>query len=615
MINKVLNDRYEIIELIGRGGMAYVYKAKDLKLNRFVAVKVLREEYTENEQFVKKFDRESQAAAGLSHPNIVSVYDVGVQGNIYYIIMEYVDGITLKQYLDKKGYLDYKETTHFIIEIAKALKCAHEHKIIHRDIKPHNILLTKNLVPKVADFGIARAITSSTITMTNQTMGSVHYISPEQARGGFVDERSDIYSLGIMYYELLTGQLPFDEENTVSIAIKHIQDQLNPPKNLVEEIPQSVNDVVVKMTNKKPEDRYQNCDELIEDLEKIMENPNALVAGNADNLLSNDETQIIGGDSLFKIEPTTSIPGGLLEENDNEDLEEELDASRKKRRNRILIAVISIIAALAIVVVAVNAFSNQRVTVPDLRGRTQEEAQQELESLGLTLEVEGQVYSNDVPAGQIAEQNPENGTELREGQTVKVKISQGAETVTVPDVIGMTENEAVKALESAGLASGGIQREYSNKEKGTVYDVDPGEGEQVTAGTQVVLYVSNGPEPVQQVSVPNVIGQTLENAQAALTSAGLTVGNISYNSSSQYPSGSVIYQSQDGGKSVDEGTSIDLVISTGPQSTPSDSTGNNSDNSGSDSNTGSSSGDNTGGSSGSGSGGDSSNNDSDNSDD
>ena len=223
MIGKILNDRYKIIELIGRGGMAYVYKAQDMKLNRYVAVKILREEYTENEQFIKKFDRESQAAAGLSDPNIVSVYDVGVDNDVYFIVMEYVDGITLKQYLTQKGSLDYEEATNFIIDIAEALKCAHDHGIIHRDIKPQNIMLTSDLTPKVTDFGIARAISSATITMTNQTMGSVHYISPEQARGGFVDARSDLYSLGIMYYELLTGELPFDDDNSVSIAIKHIQ--------------------------------------------------------------------------------------------------------------------------------------------------------------------------------------------------------------------------------------------------------------------------------------------------------------------------------------------------------------------------------------------------------
>ena len=307
MIGRLLNGRYEIIELIGRGGMAYVYKAKDLKLNRFVAVKVLRDEYTENEQFIKKFDRESQAAAGLTHPNIVSVYDVGVDDDVYFIIMEYVDGITLKQYLDKKGVLDYEEATNFIIDVAEALKCAHEHKIIHRDIKPHNILLTRDLVPKVTDFGIARAVTSSTVTMTNQTMGSVHYISPEQARGGFVDERSDLYSLGIMYYELVTGELPFDEESTVTIAIKHIREEIVPPKEINPNIPDSVNAVILKLTQKKPEERYQNVDELVADLDRLMMDAEAAVgmasgmrASNTDELFND-----LGDDGLFKVEPAT----------------------------------------------------------------------------------------------------------------------------------------------------------------------------------------------------------------------------------------------------------------------------------------------------------------------
>lgn len=567
MINKVLNSRYEIIELIGRGGMAYVYKAKDLKLNRFVAVKVLREEYTENEQFIKKFDRESQAAAGLSHPNIVSVYDVGVEGDIYYIIMEYVDGITLKQYLDKHGYLDYKEATRFIIDVATALKCAHDHKIIHRDIKPHNILLTQNKVPKVADFGIARAITSSTVTMTNQTMGSVHYISPEQARGGFVDERSDLYSLGIMYYELLTGHLPFDEESTVAIAIKHIQDQLNPPKNLVEEIPQSVNDVVVKLTNKKPEDRYQSCEELIDDLEKIMQNPNGLVVGTKENSLMEDTTQVIGGDSLFKIEPTTSIPGELLEDHENEDLEEELDASRKKSRKKIFLGIAAAAVIVVILFFAVNAMGPKKVIIPDLKGMTQEEAQQTLDSLELKLEIEGEVYSSDVEAGKIAEQNPSKNTEVEKGKSIKVKLSKGPETVVVPDLIGKTEKEAIAALEQAKLTFGEAKREYrSDVTEGTVYDVDPGPGNEVTAGTKVVLYVSKGRD---LVDVPDVRGLSESEARAKIENAGLSVGTVTNAENNDYPSGQVCSQSVSSGTQTDRGTEINLVISTGkPQPTP-----------------------------------------------
>ena len=565
MISKVLNNRYEIIELIGRGGMAYVYKAKDRKLNRYVAVKVLREEYTENEQFIKKFDRESQAAAGLSHPNIVSVYDVGVEGDIYYIIMEYVDGITLKQYLNKKGHLDYKEATRFIIDVAAALKCAHEHKIIHRDIKPHNILLTRDLVPKVADFGIARAITSSTVTMTNQTMGSVHYNSPEQARGGSVDERSDLYSLGIMYYELLTGQLPFDEENTVTIAIKHIQEELVPPKEILPDIPASVNDIVVKLTHKKPEDRYQNMDELIDDLEKIMVDANAAVGDNGSTV--SDETQIIGDEGLFKIEPVT----GPIESGYHEDDEEEDDlaqAQRKKKKKIIAFSIAGGILAIILIVILMNTLTTKAVMVPNVKNMTQEQATQELEKAGLKLEVENQVYSSDVESGKIVSQNPEEGREMKKGQTVKVTVSKGTQNVTVPKVIGLSEAEATAAIDKLKLVKN-VKREYnSDVATGIVYSVDPGEGVSVAEGTSITLYVSKGQD---LVTVPGIVGLSESAAEAQIEDSGLSVGRVTTSESDTVSAGLVISQSPTEGTQTERGTSINFVVSSGkptPSPTP-----------------------------------------------
>lgn len=569
MISKVLNNRYEIIELIGRGGMAYVYKAKDRKLNRYVAVKVLREEYTENEQFIKKFDRESQAAAGLSHPNIVSVYDVGVEGDIYYIIMEYVDGITLKQYLNKKGHLDYKEATRFIIDVAAALKCAHEHKIIHRDIKPHNILLTRDLVPKVADFGIARAITSSTVTMTNQTMGSVHYISPEQARGGFVDERSDLYSLGIMYYELLTGQLPFDEENTVTIAIKHIQEELVPPKEIMPDIPASVNDIVVKLTHKKPEDRYQNMDELIDDLEKIMVDANAAVGDNGAAV--SDETQIIGDEGLFKIEPVTGPIESGYHEDDEEEEDDLVQAQRKKKKKIIAFSIAGGILAIILIVILVNTLTTKAVMVPNVKNMTQEQATQELEKAGLKLEVENQVYSSDVESGKIVSQNPEEGREMKKGQTVKVTVSKGTQNVTVPKVIGLSEAEATAAIDKLKLVKN-VKREYnSDVATGIVYSVDPGEGVSVAEGTSITLYVSKGQD---LVTVPGIVGMSESAAEAQIEDSGLSVGRVTTSESDTVSAGLVISQSPTEGTQTERGTSINFVVSSGkptpsPSPTPS----------------------------------------------
>ncbi|KAF5076690.1 Serine/threonine-protein kinase PrkC [anaerobic digester metagenome] len=564
MLSRTLGKRYEIVELIGRGGMAYVYKARDLKLNRYVAVKVLREEYTENEQFIKKFDRESQAVACLSHPNIVGVYDVGVQDNIYYIIMEYVDGITLKQYLMRKGRLDYTEATRFVMDISNALRCAHENKIIHRDIKPHNILLTRDLVPKVADFGIARAITSSTVTMTNQTMGSVHYISPEQAKGGFVDERSDLYSLGILYYELLTGKLPFDEENTVTIAIKHIQEEIVPPKLLEPKIPERVNQIVVKLTQKKPDERYQNTDELMEDLESVLENM-SFGAGDG-NHLGND-THIIR-EGLFHVENTGSHATVQPEEEDDDDYYYETPketAARKKKRKIILISVFAAVAIIAMGVMAFAFFSGKTVEVPDIKGKTTDEAKTALEKLDLVLEVEKEVYNADVEAGLIITQNPESGKELQSGKTVKVTVSKGVKTGTIPSVIGLSETEAVKAIEAANFVVGEIKREYnSNYNAEIVFQMNPNGNTTANEGTKVTIYVSKGED---LVTVPSVVGQTEADAKSTITNAGLTVGTITHETSTDYAKGMVMKQSPTDGNQVSKGSEIAIVVSSGKVST------------------------------------------------
>lgn len=565
MLSRTLGKRYEIVELIGRGGMAYVYKARDLKLNRYVAVKVLREEYTENEQFIKKFDRESQAVACLSHPNIVGVYDVGVQDNIYYIIMEYVDGITLKQYLMRKGRLDYTEATRFVMDISNALRCAHENKIIHRDIKPHNILLTRDLVPKVADFGIARAITSSTVTMTNQTMGSVHYISPEQAKGGFVDERSDLYSLGILYYELLTGKLPFDEENTVTIAIKHIQEEIVPPKMLEPKIPERVNQIVIKLTQKKPDERYQNTDELMEDLEAVLEN-SSFGAGEG-NHLGND-THIMR-EGLFHVENTGSHATVHPEEDEDDDEyyyeTPKETAARKKKRKIILIAVFAAVAVVAMGIMAYAFFSGKTVEVPDIKGKTTAEAKTTLEKLDLVLEVEKEVYNADVAAGLIITQNPESGKELQSGKTVKVTVSKGVKTGTIPSVIGMSEADAVKAIEAANFVVGEIKREYnSNYNADIVFQMNPNGATTANEGTKVTIYVSKGED---LITVPSVVGQTETDAKSTIKNAGLTVGTVTNEASTDYAKGMVIRQSPTDGNQVAKGSDVAIVVSSGKIST------------------------------------------------
>lgn len=538
MIGKILNNRYKIIELIGRGGMAYVYKAQDLKLNRYVAVKILREEYTENEQFIKKFDRESQAAAGLADPNIVSVYDVGVDGDVYFIVMEYVDGITLKQYLTQKGRLDYEEATNFIIDIAEALKCAHEHGIIHRDIKPQNIMLTSDLTPKVTDFGIARAINSATITMTNQTMGSVHYISPEQARGGFVDARSDLYSLGIMYYELLTGELPFDDDNSVSIAIKHIQEDITPPDQINPSIPQSVSDVVVRLCQKKPEDRYQSCDELIEDLDQIMLDASVSPVGETASTAD-----------LFKEEePSTNDVTGIN------------DLRQKKKRRRIAL-IIALIAAAAVGIVA-YAMTRQRVTVPDLTGMTESQATTACQQLGLTLEVSKHAYSDSIGKGKIMAQTPKANSQVVKGRAIRVTISRGKSTTTVPSVVGLSESAAVTKIEDAGLTVSEIKREYNDSyDSGVVYAVSPNTGSSIEKNGKVVLYVSKGQNTA---SVPGIVGLTQSDAESRIKANGFAVGSVTQQNSDSYAKGVVMSQSPSEGSSTTKGASISFVVSSGP---------------------------------------------------
>ncbi len=564
MIGKVLNNRYQIIELIGRGGMAYVYKARDLKLNRFVAVKILREEYTENEQFIRKFDRESQAAAGLSHANIVSVYDVGVDGDVYFIVMEYVNGITLKQYLDRKGHLDYEEATNFIIEVAEALSCAHANHIIHRDIKPQNIMLTADNVPKVTDFGIARAITSSTITMTNQTMGSVHYISPEQARGGFVDERSDLYSLGIMYYELLTGVLPFDEESSVSIAIKHIQEQMTPPVKINPDIPMSINNVVMRLCAKKPEDRYQSCEDLVDDLDQIMTDvtidPNA-PTGARNGMV--DNRHILDEKSLFKVEKGSKP----TDEENQEDKLAESQRQKKKRRAIIIGVIVGIIVIIA-AVLAVNALvGGKSVIVPDVSNMTEDQARQAAEAVGLEVQIEKQVNDNKVEAGRVVSQDPAAGTESRSGRVLRITLSKGTNMVNVPSVIGLSENEAIQTVEQAKLSVSEIRREYNDSyETGVVFNVSPAQQSQVNEGSTVVLYVSKGRNTA---GVPSIVGLTDDVAQKQIVSAGFVVGTISEQYSDQYAKGLVMSQSPSGGTQTERGTTINYVISSGPQPVPS----------------------------------------------
>ena len=485
-------DRYEIIGKIGAGGMSDVYKAKDLTLGRFVAIKVLKPEFSEDLNFVTKFRTEAQSAAGLEHPNIVNIYDVGSEKGMHYIVMEYVEGITLKTYIEKKGQLSFKEAVSIAIQVGRGIEAAHSKGIIHRDIKPQNIIISTEGKVKVTDFGIARAASSNTIS--SDVMGSVHYSSPEQARNGFVDGKSDIYSLGIVMYEMVTGRVPFDGDTTVAVAIQHLQEEIVPPSAYAPNLPISMEKIILKCTQKNPDRRYESMTALLTDLRKALVSPNEdfVVMVPATN---QDKTRIIGEDDLKQIKEEAdslylkadqAVHARAEEMNrydededdaedvDDDELDDEDDGDLNPKMEK-AITIMGIVAAVVIViiiiVIVVNLFGGIKskkqsdtetsrtettqtesqnadtVTVPDFRGTTYADAQTEAEKKGLKLENKGEVSSDDYDEGEIANQDPESGKEVEEGTTIGVVISNGKGSVEVPSVTGDSEDDAVSALE------------------------------------------------------------------------------------------------------------------------------------------------------------------------
>jgi len=414
MGNRLLSGRYELLEKIGEGGMAVVYKAKDKLLNRFIAVKILRPEFTKDASFVENFKRESQSAAGLSHPNIVGVYDVGKEGNINYIVMELVEGKTLSEVITEEAPMDYKKVIGITKQLASALKLAHSNNIIHRDVKPHNILITNEGVAKLADFGIAKAVNDATLSTNNSIIGSVHYFSPEQARGNYVDERSDIYSLGIVMYEMLTGKVPFDADNPVSIALKHINDEIEAPTQLVEGIPPALERTVLKATDKYQTNRYKSADELIEELDNI--EFVTRVVGNSVFLAASE-----------KVEQSRNNTEEEVEEGSKEETKRKKSLSNfgegKKKRNIIIAVVVAIcLIPIGYLVTTMLVEANSLVLVPDLTNLSYDEAKTELESLGLEIETGDEMYSSDVEEGKIAGHDPKSGEEVKKGMMITVNI-------------------------------------------------------------------------------------------------------------------------------------------------------------------------------------------------
>ena len=617
----ILGDRYEILEKIGTGGMAEVFKGKDHKLNRYVAVKVLKEEFRDNDGFVKKFKEEAQAAAGLAHPNIVNVYDVGDENGIYYIVMELVEGITLKNYIERKGRLTIKEATSIAIQVSAGLEVAHNNHIVHRDIKPQNIIISREGKVKVTDFGIAKATTSQ--TTTSSAMGSVHYASPEQARGGYVDHRSDIYSLGIVMYEMVTGRVPFDGETAVTVAVKHLQEQMVPPSKYCPEIPYSLEQIIKKCTEKSPDRRYQDIGDLMADLKQSLVDPN----GDFVQMVDLDEqakTVIMTKGTTSKVKESRRVNLSKDEDEDEDDEEEDEDSEDDEDDEELsptverAMTIAGVVLAVIIVIIMLLLFSKvlgigkksntdtsdsqqteqsadeeddsssasqgNTVNMPSLLGKTYAEARTVLEELGLKIERGESEKSNQYSAGQIIAQSEESGNSVKVGTTVTVTLAAAGSTassdgtsstgsttssttttttnskVKVPPVVGKDENAAKSAITAAGLTVGTVSEASSDTvESGLVISQSPSANSETESNGKVNIVLSSGPN---KKKVTDVIGHESSRAQSELAGDGFKV-EVKETYSDDMRAGLVVSTSPDRGTYVQPGSTVTITVSKG----------------------------------------------------
>lgn len=598
-----LGNRYQVLSKIGAGGMADVYRGKDTMLNRYVAIKVLKKEYREDDNFVRKFRSEAQAAAGLLNPNIVNVYDVGEDRGLYYMVMELVEGITLKEYIARKGRLSHKEVISIAIQMCTGIGAAHAANIIHRDIKPQNIIVSRDGKVKVTDFGIAKATTSNTIS--SNAMGSVHYSSPEQARGGFSDAKSDIYSIGITLFEMATGQVPFDGDSTVSVAIKHLQEEITPPSEFVPDIPYSLEQIILKCTQKNGERRYANTSALIQDLKRSLVDPDGDFVvipplGNADTVIitddelddirssySDDDDDDYGYDDYDDDDYDDDDYDDDYGYDDDDDEYADRGSRKRKGSEEVNPRMNKVMKVLTIVVVVIVVFiliftigkaagifkgfgsgtevveTSDKVKVPNVVGKTEAEAKKILNDKKLGFKVKSREESKKYEEGLVSKQSIEAGEKVKKNTTIEVVISSKliGEQIVVPDVAGMDEAQAQKKLEDEGLKVGTSEAVFSDQyAEGEVIGTTPAAGSKVTEETEIIMKVSKGTE---RKAVPDVLGKNDADAQAAIQSAGLSVGTVTYEYDNDVAEGKVVSQSPSGGKKVDAGTSINLVVSRG----------------------------------------------------
>ncbi|MBO5303074.1 MAG: Stk1 family PASTA domain-containing Ser/Thr kinase [Lachnospiraceae bacterium] len=608
-------DRYEIIEKIGAGGMSDVYKARDHILGRFVAIKVLKQEFSEDVNFVTKFRTEAQSAAGLEHPNIVNIYDVGSEAGMHFIVMEYVEGVTLKTYIEKKMQLTYKEAVSIAIQVGRGIEAAHAKNIIHRDIKPQNILISTEGKAKVTDFGIARAVSNNTISA--DVMGSVHYSSPEQARNGFVDGKSDIYSLGIVMYEMVTGRVPFDGDTTVAVAIQHLQEEMVAPSAYAPDLPVSLEKIILKCTQKSPDRRYKVISDLLVDLKQVLISPNEdfvtmIPSGSQNKTRVINESEVKAIHEARRVAPKQEErrvkpqPQPIYDEPEEDEDEEDNDGFLNPAVEKAA-TIGGIIAAFIIIGIIIYFVGNvlgifgakkpdttvkdndtevvqteqikedtkkdvintekekiEQVTMIKVTGLTFEEAKTQLNAIGLGIKEIGTQNSNEYEEGLIMSQDVAEGMQVDKNTTINVYISSGEGTISIPNVVGYDNEAALNTLADQGFTA---ERTYAYSDtvaSGMVISQNPTGGTEAKKGTVVTLTVSQGKEAV---SVPDVYNKTQEEATNALTAAGLTVTSTTTDYSDTVEAGKVISQSIAAGKYVDAGSNISLVISMGKKTT------------------------------------------------
>ncbi len=562
MLGKVLNDRYKLIKRLGKGGMALVFEAHDLLLDRQVAIKMLRPEYVSDKDFIKKFRHEAKAVARISHPNVVSIFDIAKDNNYHYLVMENIKGPNLKDIIKKRGKLSLIESLDIANQICSALIVAHDNNIVHCDIKPHNILITEDKQVKVTDFGIARAITSTTITSTDTIIGSAHYFSPEQAKGGDIKTHSDLYSVGIVLYEMLTGQVPFTGDSPITVALKHIQEKPEKPSLLNPRIPEEIDNIVLKALAKDPEKRFKNAARMKQQLTSALKN--------LQNQKKKEKSIVVSEDDDTKIMKKSEIisrkkSSGKKRENHVYKKTDKAKSTTKKRLKWIGITVVILIAIILMMTYIYNKYTNVPIVeVPDLIGMDIEEARAETAQVGLEIEKQNEgVFNSQFAKGKIISQFPGSGEKVRQTRKITVTISKGPQIITVPEVTNKHLREVEVLLSNQNIDIGEIEYEYNSQiTDNVVISQSPAAGEKIEAESKINLLVSKGPAP-RMVKVPNIIGFDREEAIEKLLDSNLKTGDIKEKMTTRFKKGQVASQQYAPGESIPENDSVDLTISSG----------------------------------------------------